>query len=363
LRDTKKQKGEWIFILGKWVKYYTKETFKALKVVLIGTAIILTTVFIKYKPAYKVTFAGETLGYITNKKIVENNIENYKNDRSGNIAFIEVEELPTYEFKLVNRGEETKEKEVLLAVENNSTITYKTFAITIDGNEKTEVATEEEANSVIETVKQDVTEGVELNFGINEVYTTQLAISSSDDAISALNEVKEEKTQAYKEEQERKAAEEAAAKAAAAAKAKAFAIASATSYASAGSIGDLSLSQPVSGSISSRFGSVSSIRSSAHTGLDIAATKGTGITAAASGTVTFAGWQGSYGNLIKIDHGNGVETWYAHCNAIYVSVGDSVDTSTTIGAVGSTGNSTGPHLHLEIRINGTAVNPQNYLYK
>jgi murein DD-endopeptidase MepM/ murein hydrolase activator NlpD len=210
-------------------------------------------------------------------------------------------------------------------------------------------------------------EGVELDFGINEVYTTQLALSSSDDAISALNQVKEEKTQAYKEEQERKAAEEAAKeaaeKAAAAARAKAFAMASATSYASAGNIEGISLSQPVSGSISSRFGSVSSVRSSAHTGLDIAAALGTGITASSSVTVTFAGWQGSYGNLIKIDHGNGVETWYAHCNAIYVSVGDQVDTSTTIGAVGSTGNSTGPHLHLEIRINGTAVNPQSYLYK
>ena len=68
-------------------------------------------------------------------------------------------------------------------------------------------------------------------------------------------------------------------------------------------------------------------------------------------------------NLIKVDHGNGVESWYAHCSAIYASVGQSVDPSITISAVGSTGNSTGPHLHLEIRINGAAVNPQNYLYK
>ena len=66
--------------------------------------------------------------------------------------------------------------------------------------------------------------------------------------------------------------------------------------------------------------------------------------------------------MIVIDHGNGVQSYYAHCNSINVSVGSSVTTDTVIGTVGSTGNSTGPHLHLEIRINGVAYNPQNYLY-
>lgn len=276
------------------------------------------------------------------------------------MAFIEAKELPEYDFKLVNRGEETKEKEVLLAVENSATITYKTFAISIDGETKAEVATEEEANSIIASVKENVTEGVELDFGINENYTTELSLATTDSALATLNEIKETKTTEYKKEQERKAAEEAAA---AKARAKAFAMASAQTFASSASLDGISLSQPVGGSISSRFGSVSSSRSGAHTGLDIASPLGTGIKASASGTVISAGWSGSYGKLIKIDHGNGVQTWYAHCNDIYVSVGDSVDSSTTIGAVGSTGNSTGPHLHFEIRVNGSAINPQNYLYK
>ena len=122
------------------------------------------------------------------------------------------------------------------------------------------------------------------------------------------------------------------------------------------------LSIPVRGSISSRFGSRSSVRSSIHTGLDISAPMGIGISPISAGTVTYAARKGSYGNLVVISHGNGVESYYAHCADLYVSVGQNVNSNTTIASVGSTGNSTGPHLHLEIRVNGTPVNPQNYLY-
>ena len=124
----------------------------------------------------------------------------------------------------------------------------------------------------------------------------------------------------------------------------------------------ISLIRPISGTITSRFGARSSIRSSAHTGLDISAPTGTPIKAAASGTVTFAGWKGSYGYMLVISHGSGVQTYYAHCNKLYASVGQTVSQGETIAAVGSTGNSTGPHLHLEVRVNGVAYNPQNYVY-
>ena len=119
---------------------------------------------------------------------------------------------------------------------------------------------------------------------------------------------------------------------------------------------------PVEGTITSRYGVSSRIRKSDHTGLDIAAKSGTDIKVVASGTVIFASYNGSYGNLVKIDHGNGVETWYAHTSKMYVKEGQTVEAGDVIAAVGSTGNSTGPHLHLEIRINGEHVNPQEYLY-
>jgi murein DD-endopeptidase MepM/ murein hydrolase activator NlpD len=122
----------------------------------------------------------------------------------------------------------------------------------------------------------------------------------------------------------------------------------------------VSFINPISGSITSRFGVLSSIRSSAHTGLDIGASTGTPIAAAASGTVTFSGKKNSYGYLITIDHGNGVLTYYAHCSALYKSVGEVVEQGDIIAAVGNTGNSTGPHLHIEVRVNGVAYNPQDY---
>ena len=124
----------------------------------------------------------------------------------------------------------------------------------------------------------------------------------------------------------------------------------------------LNLIRPISGTITSRFGSISRVRSGAHTGLDIAASTGTPIKAAASGTVTFAGTKSAYGKMIVISHGNGIETYYGHCSKLYAEVGDKVSQGETIAAVGSTGNSTGPHLHLEIRVNGVAYNPQNYVY-
>ena len=120
--------------------------------------------------------------------------------------------------------------------------------------------------------------------------------------------------------------------------------------------------KPISGTITSRYGVSSNIRQSSHTGLDIAAKTGAPIQVVADGTVISASYNKSYGNLVKISHGNGLETWYAHTSKMYVIAGQKVKAGETIAAVGTTGNSTGPHLHFEIRINGQHINPQNYLY-
>ena len=85
------------------------------------------------------------------------------------------------------------------------------------------------------------------------------------------------------------------------------------------------------------------------------------IYAAAAGTVTSAGYSGKAGNLIIINHGNGLLTYYMHCNTIFVSAGQKVSKGQNIGQVGTTGNSTGPHLHFQVMNNGTPVNPMNYL--
>lgn len=118
------------------------------------------------------------------------------------------------------------------------------------------------------------------------------------------------------------------------------------------------LSWPLQGRINSYYG----YRwGSFHTGIDIDGDQGDPYTAAASGKVIAAGWSGGYGNMLTLDHGNGVVTRYAHSSKLLVSVGQQVSKGQTIGLVGSTGRSTGPHLHFEVLVNGDTVNPSNYL--
>lgn len=122
--------------------------------------------------------------------------------------------------------------------------------------------------------------------------------------------------------------------------------------------------RPVDGRISSPFGyrmhPIFHVRKM-HTGVDMSAGMGTPIRAADSGTVVQAGWRGGYGKAVVISHGNGLATLYAHQSVILVSVGDTVKRGQIIGKVGSTGFSTGAHLHFEVRINGTPVDPKRYL--
>lgn len=118
------------------------------------------------------------------------------------------------------------------------------------------------------------------------------------------------------------------------------------------------LAWPLRGTISSRFGPR---WGRLHEGVDIAVPYGTDIRAAATGTVKEIGWMGGLGLAVVVDHGHGVETVYAHASAILVGPGQEVAAGQVLGQVGSTGNSTGPHLHFELRINGSPSNPLAYL--
>jgi murein DD-endopeptidase MepM/ murein hydrolase activator NlpD len=100
-----------------------------------------------------------------------------------------------------------------------------------------------------------------------------------------------------------------------------------------------------------------------HTGLDVGADKGSPIRAANGGVVTFAGRKGGYGKLVIINHGGGIETYYAHADSICVSKGDSVQKGQKIATVGTTGRTSGPHVHFEVRVNGSPTNPISYLNK
>jgi murein DD-endopeptidase MepM/ murein hydrolase activator NlpD len=135
-----------------------------------------------------------------------------------------------------------------------------------------------------------------------------------------------------------------------------------SSASSTGGVSAAGFIWPVSGSVASPFG----YRCLAglcrmHEGIDIGAGYGTPIHAAASGTVIFVGWMDGYGNLVVIDHGNGLSTAYAHQSTIAAAMGQSVVQGQVIGYVGCTGRCFGPHLHFEVRVNGSAVDPLGYL--
>ncbi len=125
---------------------------------------------------------------------------------------------------------------------------------------------------------------------------------------------------------------------------------------------------PTRGWVTSTFGDWRSFRLRAgghsgrwHEGIDIAAPHGTPIMASGDGLVTFVGYRSGYGNMVVVDHGNGISTVYAHCSTVFVDEGKRVGRGMVIAGVGNTGRSTGPHLHYEVHVDGVPVNPMNYI--
>jgi len=322
------------------MKYYAKETMKILRILIFALILISIIILIEYKPVYKVSVLGQEIGYINNKEKFEEIVEKEINESADeNFAFATIENIPEYELKLLKSSEETDEEEILVALKEDSVKTYTMYAITIDDNIQTYVNTEKEAESIVDSIKEEYKEKIEINLGVKQIYTKEKEETVSEDI--ALAKIKQENIDVRIRNNKKN---------------------SNPTTKKAVVNGIMLSSKPVSGTITSRFGVSSRIRSGDHTGLDIAAPKGTPIVTCGDGKVTFSGTKGSYGKLIIISHGSGVETWYGHCSELLVSEGQKVSGGQKIGLVGSTGNSTGNHLHLEIRINNKPVNPQNYMY-
>lgn len=338
IKKTSRKKGVCIFILKKKIKHYTKEVLKMLNVVAFGAIFIIAIVLLKYKPVYKVTISGEEVGYVTNKMELEEKIQKeILESKEANVAYTKLNCEPEYAFKFVSGLEETNEEEVFMAIKEQAVTTYVMYAVTLNDETKAYVDSIEEAQTMVDELKQEYDQDLELDIAISQTYTQNVeelnVLEPIEVAKTSFDEILETMVEEKKEKEER-------------------------------TVNGIYLAvQPISGTITSRYASISRLRSGAHTGLDIAAPKGTPIKVVTSGTVTFSGWNGAYGKCIKVSHGNGVETWYAHCSKLYVEAGDTVEAGEVIGAVGTTGNSTGNHLHLEIRIDGEPVNPQNYLYR
>ncbi len=253
--------------------------------------------------------------------------------------------------KLVDRNIEEQEDLIKSELKDQLNIQYTTFAISINGENKTYVSTQEEAQNIVDELKKDYDEKYTDKLGILQVY------SENDAEIFAVSNEKAKESISNELNNMKKSNETV----------KVATTKKTTTTKKSSSINGIKLSvKPLSGIITSRYGKRSSpgggVGSTNHKGLDIAAKQGTTIKAAASGKVIFSGNKGSLGNLVIIDHGNGVQTYYGHCNKLNVSAGDSVSAGDNIATVGKTGAATGYHLHFEIHLNGKIVNPQRYIY-
>ncbi len=346
-----------------------------MNIVAIALFIIMAVILIKFKLVCEVTADGERLGYITDKENFEQSVNDIINKKEDNKLYTTIENMPEYRIVFVDKDEETNDEKVLAKVEESSETTYKLYAVTIDGKEKTTVKNLEEAENLVAELKKEYQGKTSKEIAIVDVITTDsnkdvstIQVAKADITEELDKTVKTVSTTAKattttKKVTSRGSSSTSKKTSSSTTKKTTTSRSSTTKKTSSTSLNGVKLTvKPVSGIITSRFGSRESIRSSGHKGLDIAAKKGTKIKAAAGGTVIFAGYSGAYGYVVKISHGSGIKTYYAHCSKLYVKTGDTVSAGDVIAAVGSTGRSTGSHLHFEVVKNGTSVNPQNYLY-
>ena len=308
---------------------------------MISIIIITGIISLVYQPMYSVTVNGEFIGYTKNKSKLQKRINEYiQNKENDNIAFVDIKDLPEYSLCLLKKDNQANDDEIYERVKNSGTTYYEYYAIVLNNEEKYYVATKDDAESIINELKTKKSTNIN-KIAYTQVHSTEMKEFTEKDKVVTALYVKPVVV------------------------ASAYATYSGTKIAStetpSSAVLGIGLIRPVSGIITSRYGQRASGN---HTGLDIATSTGTTIVAAAGGTVTFSGWDGhGLGYCVRISHGNGVETVYGHCSKLYVTAGQTVAQGEAIAAVGSTGNSTGPHLHLEIKVNGARQNPQMYLYK
>lgn len=330
-----------------------RTSVKILTLFLISLITAIVIIFVVYKPIYAVSLNGEFLGYSQDKFKLQTRINEYieYGDRE-NIAFVQIDQLPEYEICFLKKGITTNDEEIFNKITQTGTNYYTYYSIAQDGEDKLYVKDFNIAEQIVEELKQKDSANKD-TIEIEEKYDTELKdFVNKEEAVAKLYVSPDLGIKSSVQ------------------MASTFTSRGGEKVSTANNITSkklnlgISLIQPVTGAykITSKYGNRSSIRSGPHTGLDIAISRGTPIKAAASGKVVFAGTKGSYGKLIVISHGNGVQTYYGHCDQLLASVGQTVSQGSVIAKVGSTGNSTGYHLHLEIRVNGQTVNPQYYLY-
>lgn len=329
---------------------------KLILAIVVSCAVMFSMLFMLYKPTYEVRLGEELLGYVSDKVSVQEQINDFvqKGDKE-NVGYVILKEEPTYEFNFVKNDTYVNDDEIVAKVIDTCDVYYRVYGVNVDNEEKFVVDTVKEAQEIVDRIneqqkdyqKQSVIE-------ISEKFVQTYALPEDVEvAVNDINKTLKDNNDTYVKEHTVK---------------KATSYAAPTSYVVPEEIllamknenESLEFRSPLNGGIvTSRYG----LRTrNNHKGIDIAAPTGTPIYAAEDGIVTFSGWYSGYGNLVKIQHANGYETYYGHCSKLACTAGDTVSKGDLIAYVGSTGISTGPHVHFEVRVNGVNYNPEPFIY-
>lgn len=306
---------------------------KIVSIIMIMLMSMLVVTTILYKPVYKVTLENKEIGNIEDKKQFISMLDEFLNQSNEEIAFVHINEKPSYKFILTKRQKEINDLDVLALVEAEAIVYNRVYTVNTSSEEIATFKTKVEAEQFVSDLSnKNIDKDIE--FVVNESHIANPTFTEYEQAMNTVKEKYEVKKVSTSNLSTR-----------------------ISSYEYDSNI-SVAFASPARGTITSRYGYRSS---DFHTGIDIANPVGTPIYSAADGTVIFSGDRGTYGRTVIIQHDNNMITYYAHCDKLLVQEGDNVKLGDQIATIGLTGRTTGPHVHFEVRINNEAVNPQKYV--
>ncbi len=314
--------------------------FTVFTIALIFSA-VLVTVLNTYKPAVKAYLNGKFVGYFSDEQQfdeVYNDLVAEKQSIDPNVkVYLDYE--PTFETSYV-RDSVIADQNVYTNLRAEVKTEYTIYNVAVNGENKMTFNTQDEANKYASSLKKEVSKlktevKVEKVSELGEMTSIERADNILKDIVDRNKPVTTPKATVNNK----------------------------TYVQTAASIGPSSVAATGSGvwpTVNRRV-NCAFMGYAGHTGIDLGGAIGTAIYAYRSGTVTFAGWGSGYGLHVKINHGDGMTTYYAHCSKLLVKVGQQVSEGQKIAEIGMTGYTTGPHVHFEVRLNGVPVNPYPYI--
>jgi hypothetical protein len=309
----------------------------------------------KFKFVYMVEMGGVELGLVNDKDKFEKDIKDTLENLEEPVVSAKLQENPKYSLRLVDKDDiDVDDNYVFAKVEEKIEKTYRYYNIKEDDKLLAKVSTKEEKDNLLKELKE--AKQVK-DLKVEEEKTKEYYIISYEEAKQLASTNVDNIENEKKNKLEKEKIEKRNTNIVKNIRRGGTVSASSSSNASA-MLGSLSFRRPLN---SSRV-SAGYLGYPGHRGIDFPSPQGTPVMAAESGTVTTVMYSNkSYGNRVIIDHGNGISTLYGHNSTIGVSLGQKVSKGQTIAGVGSTGNSTGNHVHFEIRINGKPINPTSYV--